>query len=220
MALLLKKEKHFCCVCMKLNEYEVIAENDEAVEFDLDTRPHGSQRYALMQSVHMCPYCGYANFDTDIEIEGIAVADIIKSHAFEQLADEKISIEAKKFRIAAFLYEKAGDFMTAGYLHLNCAWMLDDINNDADNIRRQAVLDFSKTEQTVEIAIIECDLMRRTGAFNDAAQLAKISLRSNGISQQHKNMLKQEITLCRQKRRDAVKYVEPQKSFIQKLLGK
>jgi len=219
LALVLKKEKHFCSVCLKLNEYEIIVENDDAQEFDLDTRPHGSQRYALIKSVHTCPYCHYSNFDIDTEIEGIILKDVVNSAAYEELCSLPMNEDAKKFMLAAYLYEQAEDFVAAGYLYLNCAWMLDDSDDgeNARDIRRHAVLNFSKTKQLPDIVIIECDLMRRTKAFTEAAMLAKNTLNDKTLSDEQREMFRQEIALCKQKRSEAVKFVREKPSFLKKL---
>ena len=122
----LKEEKLFCCVCKKLNVYETVTDFSPSVQHDLDGRPHGEERYALTKSIQVCPYCRYANFSVDTEIEGFDAEKVVHSGEFLERA-KKVS-GAKKFILSAYLYEKARDFITAGYLYMNAAWTFDDEN--------------------------------------------------------------------------------------------
>lgn len=122
----LKEEKLFCCVCKKLNVYETVTDFSPSVQHDLDGRPHGEERYALTKSIQVCPYCRYANFSVDTEIEGFDAEKVVHSGEFLETA-KKVS-GAKKFILSAYLYEKARDFITAGYLYMNAAWTFDDEN--------------------------------------------------------------------------------------------
>lgn len=117
----LKEEKLFCCVCKKLNVYETVTDFSPSVQHDLDGRPHGEERYALTKSIQVCPYCRYANFSVDTEIEGFDAKKVVHSGEFLERAknfgSEKIHSFGLFVREGAglyhgrvFVYERSLDF--------------------------------------------------------------------------------------------------------------
>lgn len=186
------KEKHFCCVCKRLEEYEVLAECAKNPEVDMDTRPYGEARALGRFGIQQCPYCGYANIRVDLPIENIDVTFILSSEQYKKLSATKTDDSARKFMLAAYLYEKAKEYDLSAYLYLKAAWMLDDAGEteNAIMLRKRSLVSFALLEQNIETIIVEVDLLRRSGGFKEARKLIAHAKKLPDITDEQLNCLK------------------------------
>lgn len=201
------KEKHFCCVCKRIEEYEVVAECDKAVERDMDTRPYGEARALGKYGIQLCPYCGYANTAVDEAIEGIDVEKIIAGGEYSKLLSGRIDENAKKFILAAFLHEMAGNYDLSAYFYLKAAWMFDDAKEEGNavKLRKRSLVDFAMLEQNAETLLLEADISRRCGGFKEAGQLISKIRKSGDVTNELKQCIKAEKAALFWKNRDALK---------------
>lgn len=215
--LTLREEKHFCFVCHKLDKYEVVADCSASDEHDLDGRPYGEERYALTKSVQTCPYCGYSNFSVDSEIENLDANSVVASEEYSALLHADVNPDVKKFVLSAYLYEKASDFRTAGYLYLNAGWIASDKkeNERASRLMEKAALCFEKDGIYNDTAVTACDCLRRSGNFKKAVNFAKKAMKTLHEDDKTVCSLKTEISLSKKKNTDAVKFsLKKKKKFL------
>lgn len=220
--MIIKNEKHFCCVCLKLDKYEVVTDYAKSDERDLDSRPYGEERLALKKSVQLCPYCRFSNFSVDYEIDEIDMKAVINSKNYKKIALSDLNSDVKKFVLAALLYDKAKQYDASGYFYLNAAWICDDREEQelAIKYRLLAAEKFEQLGLTSQTAEMHCDALRRAGAFDKATKTAKKALKTLELTEIQRHCLKTEISLCKKSRSDAVKLTEPKESFFKRLFKK
>jgi hypothetical protein len=200
------------CACCGADSSQVVLDSTSQLQPpDLDTRPGEPMRATLPAWTQACASCGYAARRID---EGLAhdVAPIVRAADYRAAReDARIPQGARAFTCAALLLERLGHFADAGWSSLHAAWACDDADDDdaARTCRDRAVAlwqrgkehgqDFLDDEQ--QEFLLVTDVLRRTGAFDEARDAAMSGLHLDGLAPLIDGLLRYELALV--ERRDA-----------------
>lgn len=166
--------EYTCAVCGETHEFRVIGStNTFGGAPDLDLRPPEMQRSTMSHWIQECPSCGYisSSVDEDTTIN----ADFLKTP--EYLSCDGINFESA---LAARFYKyykislhdsKPRD---AFFAILHAAWACDDYQDDvnAAHCRKLSLpllseLIDSATDEKETLSLIQADIMRRAGLFDE-----------------------------------------------------
>lgn len=160
-----------CFYCKSRGEGAMILSTHTFGLPDLDFRPQKGARITIPFWVQRCPSCGYcapkiSAWYTERD------AEIIKSEEYRaQLNNPDYPELANSFICFSIIMEKSGNYRSAGIYTHYAAWACDDeMNmNGARNCRIRAVHFFDKVpDRSFKIKLIEVDLLRRAGLFEEA----------------------------------------------------
>ena len=172
-----------CGHCGAVNEAIELASTNAFGSMDLDMRPPPMERDTLAQQIHRCQGCGYCAPDLEewFGSDGLLESADYRAH----LANEDFPDLARKFIAYAFLAEASGNLGEAAWAYRSAAWVCDDqADKYADSARecRNEVLRLMKalhqdgrsfTDELITDAILELDLLRRSGQHDEAMSRAR-----------------------------------------------
>jgi hypothetical protein len=152
---------------------------------DLDQRPYGPARSAIRSLGHQCSKCGYCAEDLSDAPNGARA--IVESDEYRGLLeDETRPDSAKRFHCEAYVFERTGSPVRAGFALRNAAWCADDAEKHdlAREYRSVGARLLSSVlyeggfadEEPGEAELLITDLMRRAGDWNGAGAMADRSL--------------------------------------------
>jgi len=162
-----------CACCGKKSVQKTVSECVAKGKMELDTRPPEEKRSALEYEVQECPECHYCSEDISSPIKNCG-KDELNSDTYKNiLEDGDTDNIARKFLLAGYLYQQAGDSRRAGLQMLRMAWRFDDLgDSSAAKDAREMAIAFYKEANEEEYddatALLIADLLRRTGNFWDA----------------------------------------------------
>ena len=192
--------KRRCAICNTESTYEEYAAISSFGSMDLDTRPPLPRRAMLDSEITVCEKCHYANTAVDKPIAGITRLTL-EEEGYQKLCQNNVlDPTAKKFLMAAYLYDKSGDMHRSGILHLMLAWHYDDLmDGELAAIARRAAIErltrHAELSYDLNSATLVVDLLRRTEQFELATENAN-QLLEIGVSPLLEKILKFEIHLC------------------------
>ena len=171
-----------CGHCGTENEVIELGSTNSFGSMDLDMRPPPMERDTLAQQIHRCQGCGYCAPDLE---EWSRHDVLLESDDYRALlADEDYPDLARKFIAYAFLAESSGDLGAAAWAYRSAAWVCDDQADayvESSRKCRYEVLRLLKalhlngqsfTNDHVTDAILELDLLRRSGQHDEARSRA------------------------------------------------
>lgn len=179
------KEHVACFVCGDEGDFEIAAEALETEPPDLDTRPGGELRSTLKWWIQRCSSCGYC---APSIAEGVPVASrVVATAAYKALANDTERPElVNRFLASAALLERAGLLADATWQAVYAAWACDDEAREGaaaacrshaiELLRRVRAAGGMVTEQPGEDLVVEADLLRRTGRFEEVSALCEEAL--------------------------------------------
>lgn len=167
-----------CAYCGAKNDVLELGSTNAFGSMDLDMRPPPMQRDTLAQQIQRCQECGYCAPDIEKQVGRDGSLGSPDYQAI--LADGSYPDLARMYIAHASLAESSGDLVAAVSAHRNAAWACDDHEDRyADSSRkcRNEALRLMKalhlsgqsfTNDHVTDAILELDLLRRSGQYADA----------------------------------------------------
>jgi len=147
---------------------------------DLDFRPPIRYRNTIFAWIQRCPRCGYCAPAIAIGEKEVLKPILMSDEYRQQLNSPDFPELANSFLCYSIIAEKGGDLIEAGYHSLYAAWVCDDLhiysseeekvyNGSARRCRLRALELFQRQkERNFRTEIIEIDLLRRTGDFENA----------------------------------------------------
>jgi hypothetical protein len=177
-----------CCVCGKKSSHTIIGSTNSFGSADLDTRPPEMQRSTIYYSIQRCTSCGYCSSDISKCDENSET--LVRSSKYQGIVkDISLPMVASSFLAKSYENEKNKQYVDAAWDLIHAAWICDDEQNNeaAKNCRKKAVAIIDKaSSQTKKIAdqagaseLITIDLMRRSGMFESALELAELVKKSD-----------------------------------------
>jgi hypothetical protein len=173
-----------CALCGSGSEQTVVASTNYLGAPDLDLRPGGGARTALVYyTTSRCPECGYCAGDIGRKPPQGA-RDVVRCKAYHsQLDNPSYPPIPNQFLCMALILEGAGQIAEASAACTRAAWIFDDLEREEDAIdcRRRAArllrialpgLRRSGKQCFVE-ALVLCDLQRRSGDFAACIETAR-----------------------------------------------
>lgn len=162
-----------CACCGKESTQKIMSDCKAKGYMDLDTRPPEDKRSALEYEVQECPECHYCSEDISVLIPNTDKEDVNSDTYKSILSDGETDSVARKFLLAGYLYQKAGNARMAGLEMLRMAWRFDDLNDGASaKDAREMAMAFYKDANEIEYdeatALLIADMTRRTGDFWNA----------------------------------------------------
>ncbi|MFT3764099.1 MAG: hypothetical protein QM820_01035 [Minicystis sp.] len=178
----LSKEQVACFVCGAEGEHEIASEAQQTEPPDLDTRPGEALRSTLKWWVQRCPSCGYCA--PSIAEGAPAATRVVATAAYKALLDDPDRPElANRFLASAASLERAGLLADAAWQVVYAAWACDDEAREEaaaacrehaiEMVRRVRAAGSVVTEQPGEDLVVEADLLRRAGRFDEASALCE-----------------------------------------------
>lgn len=177
-----------CAHCQAENNVSEIGSTNAFGSMDLDMRPPPMERDTLDMLIHRCQTCGYCAPDLE---EHAGHKDLLDSPGYRAILDDgRYPDLARTYLAHALIAESAGDLVAAALAQRSAAWVCDDQGADmADSARccRIAVLrlleslhqaDQTFTDDRVSDSILELDLLRRAGQFDETRQRASALLQT------------------------------------------
>ncbi len=175
-----------CVVCGTTGVYPIIGSTVVLGPPDLDTRPSELMRSTLPYWMHRCPTCGYCAPNLSEGPAAVAAQVVGLERYGRQLEDEGYPELANRFLCHSMISEAANDPVGAGWAALRAAWACDDAGADGAATRcRERALEFFRrlyesggrfaNDIGTEEAII-ADLLRRTGRFDEVAEICRLGL--------------------------------------------
>jgi hypothetical protein len=149
---------------------------------DLDSRPGGPARKAILHAIRMCHSCGYCGSvlsdGDEVTVRVVRSSDyqrLLKSRTFPRLA--------QKWMCWSTIQEASSQFSGAGWSSLRAAWVCDDrrLREPGLRARNRSIRQFEQaraanqtfgTTSASEAALL-ADLHRRCGQFESATVLAE-----------------------------------------------
>jgi len=192
-----------CAICGHPSAHDVVISMHVTGWPDMDGRHSGMEGKIFALSNQRCPSCGYCA--SDISKASVNAKEIIKSQAYcEQLENPDFSPLANSFLCQSMIFEKDGDFSSAGWASLKAAWACDDRNHHdgAKKCRLRAVEMFKRTMDSGEKFsghfdnedVILTDLLRRAERFEEALAVCEEGLAKN-LDEQFRKFLEFEKAL-------------------------
>lgn len=176
-------QKQTCKACGVETSYSVLAGTNSRGYPDLDLRPAGMARQALLRRVVQCKHCGYCA--PDISEGPDSARDVISTEPYcRALADSAGPELARRWRRWALVNECAGDRATAGWAYLSAAWASEDAREeDAARTYRAMALEhlsactdagarIMKDPESQQLLLL--DLHRRLGEYAEATAIADL----------------------------------------------
>ena len=174
-----------CAICSSKSEQMTISSTNSMGSRDLDLRPPEMQRSTMECWVQECPTCGYAY--SSIEEKADNSAATMSSPAYKEVLSGQLHGSLMgSFLKSSLLAEGAADIRAAAHYALNAAWAADDVSDtmNANFNRYRAVSLFEKllkvtdynAEETTVTRTIMVDILRRSGQWDEAINLANILL--------------------------------------------
>ena len=171
-----------CGHCGTENEVIELGSTNSFGSMDLDMRPPPMERDTLAQQIHRCQGCGYCAPDLE---EPVGADGLLGSDDYRALlADKSYPELARMFIAYGFLAESSSDLGGAAWAYRSAAWVSDDRADeyvDSSPKCRNEVLRLMKalhlngqsfTNDHVTDAILELDLLRRSGQHDEARSRA------------------------------------------------
>ena len=153
---------------------------------DLDLRPNGYGRSALVANADRCEGCGYCAVDLDAPLPAMA-RETMQSAEYESLEKRQdLPVRALRLACHGLLLSRAGSLESAGLIVLHAAWHCDDVR-DAEAARELRIVaaqhleqDLSTNPRGIRSASLRlaqiADLWRRAGQFAKVAEAIRRAL--------------------------------------------
>ena len=149
---------------------------------DLDSRPAGPARKAVLQTIRRCRSCGYC---ASVLSDGDEVTvRVVRSQEYQRLLKSRTYPKlAQRWMCWSWIQEASDQFSAAGWSSLRGAWVCDDrrLSALAVRARDRSIRLFEQARDAEQVfgttaaseAALLADLLRRCGKFKDAAALAR-----------------------------------------------
>jgi len=199
-----------CAVCNKRNLGTVLLSTSSFGEPDLDTRPAGMARGTLGYSIKRCTRCGYCA--PDIAHGSPLATQVVKSAAYQaQRKDINYPALANTFLCWAMIEQASRNYAGAAWAAISAAWVCDDkIDEIAADLCRLRAIEFirqakaegeslAEEEPGAEEAIL-CDLLRRSGQFDQAKPVCQEGLAKDPDDKIRQMLVFQQKLVLRQDR--------------------
>ncbi len=148
---------------------------------DLDSRPGGPARQAILKRIRRCRSCGYCapvlSDGDDVVVRVVRSPEYQRVHripTFPRLA--------QKWMCWSTIQEESDEFSAAGWSSLRAAWVCDDrlLPVPAKSARDRSIRLFERARDVSQSfgsaaaseAALLADLLRRSGNFENAAEVA------------------------------------------------
>ncbi len=173
-----------CSICGEKSTHTSIGSTNSFGSPDLDIRPPEMQRSTIYYSIQRCTSCSYCSSDISKCDENSET--LVKSSKYQSIVED-ISFPrvASSFLAKSYENEINKQYVDAAWNVIHAAWICDDEQNNeaAKNCRKKAVTIIDKANsQSNKIAdqagaseLITIDLMRRSGMFEAALELAELT---------------------------------------------
>ena len=137
----------------------------------LDGDPHEP---VLFDTVHLCPYCGYAFSDQKEEPDAFTPM-LVRGENYRTVFEaEDLPDTAKKLLLRSFLAEQKGDLKEAGNRYLQAYWYFRDNDLPEKEEAREKAIEamerYLEANADLESAMVLVDLLRQKGAFDEALE--------------------------------------------------
>lgn len=172
-----------CINCKKTSLQSELLNYILSPTMDLDTRRYTITGFDYLKyEIQKCPICGYANYDIEND-NGMNIT--FSNNYVETLKDERINEKAKKFILAAIMYEQNQMYYEAGILYLKAAWIYDDLKcyENAKKMRYNSsdcLIKYSEENLDIDVIVLLIDILRRGEEFEEAQELLnKISVQDD-----------------------------------------
>jgi hypothetical protein len=136
---------------------------------DLDGRPGGMARSAILRAINECPRCGYCATDLS---RRIGEWDHRKDDGFRLLlTDGAVDVQARRWLGFSRILEHAGNSEEAAWAALRAAWIGDDKNLEVSSRRgREECARLFNLDQnmTTRAKLAQIDVLRALGRFEEA----------------------------------------------------
>lgn len=177
-----------CAICGHLSTHDVILSMHYTEWPDLDGRQTDMREAYFSASIQRCPSCGYCA--TDISKASANAKELVYSPDYcNQSENPDFPLLANSFICLSMIFEKDGDFSSAGWASLKASWICDDRNNidEAKKCRLRAVEMFKKSwirgrgSQAFfhDEFVMLTDLLRRAEKFDEALAVCEEGLAKN-----------------------------------------
>jgi hypothetical protein len=219
-----------CKACSARSSYSEVASTNSFGYPDLDLRPAGMAREALLNALLQCKNCGYCA--PDISEGPDAAGEIINSECYlRAIADSAGPALAGRWRRWALVSERAGDRATAGWANLQAAWASEDAREeDAAGTYRAIALEHLSgcadagvqiTEDAESQQLLLLDLQRRIGRCAEAMEIAGVVTASTTTDEVREIARFQAILIQREDRRrysvgDAKEYAASPEKWLRR----
>lgn len=161
-----------CAVCNKLVKQTVMMSSNSFGFPDLDGRPAGMMREAMVHFINICPNCGYAHGVLDLLY--FNAKEIVNSEEYQRLRKELPNETAKKFYLAGYIEECNNEPAKAYQHYRHAAWMYDDSGHIelAKKCREKSIACLDQLDHLInDVLALYIDMKRRIGAFDDALKI-------------------------------------------------
>lgn len=174
-----------CALCGHGQRVPVAPRGSSFGSADLDTRPPELLRSAIALEVQRCEACGFCAPDLRHAPAGIDRAALDDDYR-ALLDDASLPLTSRAFLCSARLQAAGGQLVEPFWSTLHAAWIADDAERPeaADHCRGLALAALRMARaagrgvagQPGLDDVIEADLLRRTGAFAEAARRLRSAL--------------------------------------------
>jgi hypothetical protein len=187
-----------CPACGVVYDAIVCASTSSFGSSDLDCRPAPPARDAFVYDVAACPECGLAwptvdEPDKDLRADPMELRQIVASPEYRECLNTEAALDAAPFLAAAFVLERLGRSVEAGWFALSAAWIADDDERPADaraaRLRAGEIWLAARSNGEVfmddpsEEACMLADVYRRAGWFSMARYQADLGQRADLASE-------------------------------------
>lgn len=220
-----------CKACGAQSSHRVLESTNSSGYPDLDLRPAGMARRALLRVLVQCGNCGYCA--PDISEGPDAAAEIIVSESYRRaIADSAGPALAGRWRAWALVSERVGDRATAGWATLQAAWASEDAGQkDAARTYRAIALEHlsgcadagvQTTEDAGSQQLLLLDLQRRLGRYAEAKAISDVVTASTATTDEIREIARfQAVLIQREDRRrysvgDAKEYAASPKKWLRR----
>lgn len=142
---------------------------------ELDLRPLDFWRSTMRTWVQECPDCGHAAKDLE---EPCDLSEILSDKVLAAMRAVEEPDLSGRFLRAAYIAKLRGDLPAAADHTLYAAWVIDDLGEDATDIRSRAA-DLMHPESDEDYLQL-VDILRRARRWNEAMQITTHLLRKKG----------------------------------------
>lgn len=174
-----------CASCGHVSTQQELTSTSTFGAPDLDLRPAEIARSALFVQVQECPGCGYCAGHLAEAPEN--VAQFLEAPRYIDVrADTTPCALARRFLLASFVRDAAGDPADAGWFAVRAAWACDDDVDPpgastyraraADLFRESSELGRRFAQDAGTEAAVLADLLRRSGQFREAREVCERAL--------------------------------------------
>ena len=171
------KHVQICSVCGTKNSVMVLGSTSTFGASDLDTRPSEKERTDLFYNVQKCTKCGFVAYNLSSETK--IKKRFLNSTQYINCDQIAFASEFSKMFYQMYLINlEEGNYQTALWCLVKCAWSADDVSDTKNSIgiRKKCLklLDTLKNDEyDVKWNIIKLDLLRRSQQFDECIEFIK-----------------------------------------------